>query len=262
MDSFPNIATLSSSAVTEALKKPLPTLAAVGTLSLLGWRTLALRSNYLQWKAMGPGGMPYNPFGWALAYLVDLALGQDAHRLDCYDKALDALTGEEKALAQRRFLDHLPPRRGPPARALPFAIPQRQKAAWTELEMVKAQTQLSDTIAAANRSIVTVAQSKMEPQGNALWLADGLAPPAIAAKNRGEICHIHESDGSYHVTLSYADAREVIEKGWGERHRVAGTYLNLGYTFVYAPRDEDEVEVMGKVFRAGIAFMTGGKEVA
>ena len=64
------------------------------------------------------------------------------------------------------------------------------------------------------------------------------------------------------MTLSCADAKEVISKGWGERHRLAGTYLNLGYTFVYAPRDLEEVEIMGKVFKAGIAFMSGGKEVA
>ena len=47
----------------------------------------------------------------------------------------------------------------------------------------------------------------------------------------------------------------------GERHRLAGTYLNLGYTFLYAPRDLEEVDIMGKVFKAGIAFMSGGKEV-
>lgn len=65
-----------------------------------------------------------------------------------------------------------------------------------------------------------------------------------------------------HDTLSCGDANEVISKGWDERHRLAGTYLNLGYTFIYAPRDVEEVEIMGKVFRAGIAFMSGGQEVA
>lgn len=86
--------------------------------------------------------------------------------------------------------------------------------------------------------------------------------PAIASKTAGEICHIHDSDGSMHVTLSNADGREVLMKGWGERHRLSGMYLHLGYTMIYAPRSEEEVQIMGKLFKAGIAFMTGGKEVA
>ncbi len=87
-------------------------------------------------------------------------------------------------------------------------------------------------------------------------------PPALAVKNKSEICHIHHTEGSSHVTLSCADQREVISKGWGERHSMSGTFLNLGYTFLYAPRDEEEVELMGTIFKAGISFMTGGKEVA
>lgn len=89
-----------------------------------------------------------------------------------------------------------------------------------------------------------------------------ITSPSIAQKTKSELCHIHPSDGSSHVTLSFADAKEVLSKGWGERHRAAGSkFLQLGYTFLYAPRDDEEVEVMGRIFRAGIAFMTGGKEV-
>ena len=95
-----------------------------------------------------------------------------------------------------------------------------------------------------------------------MQLPPSIPTPVIAVKSRGEICHIHGSDGSCHVSLSYADAKEVISKGWGERHRLSGTYVNLGYTFMYVPRDEEEVEIMGQIFKAGIGFMTGGKEVS
>jgi hypothetical protein len=117
------------------------------------------------------------------------------------------------------------------------------------------------SIAKANNNLVIVGKSRLEPYDVGIQLPEDFKTPEVAGKNRNEICHIHGIEGSYHVTLSCADA-EVISKGWGERHRLARTYLNLGYTFVYAPRDLEEVEIMGKVFRAGIAFMSGGKDVA
>ena len=63
------------------------------------------------------------------------------------------------------------------------------------------------------------------------------------------------------MTLSLADAKEVIEKGWAQRHGLSGRLLPWGYVMVYAPRDEEEVEVLGRIFRAGIAFVSGGREV-
>lgn len=119
-----------------------------------------------------------------------------------------------------------------------------------------------EEIAAANSDIVIVRQSGLEKMGQAIFLSDGLQAPTAASKTGGEICHIHDSDGSLHVSLSNADGKEVLSKGWGERHRLSGKYMHLGYTMMYAPRDQEEVQIMGLLFKAGIAFMTGGKEVA
>jgi hypothetical protein len=46
----------------------------------------------------------------------------------------------------------------------------------------------------------------------------------------------------------------VIEKGWGERHPLAGVRLNLPdtYLMIYAPRDTSELEVMQQLVRAAI----------
>lgn len=58
------------------------------------------------------------------------------------------------------------------------------------------------------------------------------------------------------MTLSFADAEEVIVKGWGERHRLSGTDLiHLGYTMVYVPRSVAETEVLQRIFQAGVEFM-------
>jgi hypothetical protein len=79
---------------------------------------------------------------------------------------------------------------------------------------------------------------------------------------KGEIGHVHfEAEGSSHVKLSLADAKEVSEKGWGERHGLSGKMLPWGYVMIYAPRDEEEVKIMSKFFRASIAFMSGGGSI-
>ena len=118
--------------------------AAIGITSLAGWMTLVLRSNYLRWKAIGPGGVPCNAYGWALQWLLDLTLGHhDTTYLLYFDLKLARMTGmskEDRALAQHRFLEDLPVRNGPRARAAPFAIPQRQKVAGTGLEMLAVRT--------------------------------------------------------------------------------------------------------------------------
>jgi hypothetical protein len=123
------------------LTEPHKIFAAVIIVSLLGWITLALRSNYLRWKAIGPGGVPRNLYGWALQWLLDLTFGHhDTTFLLYFDLQLARMKGmteEDRALAQRRFLEDLPVRSEPKARAAPFAVPQRQKIAGTGLEMLE-----------------------------------------------------------------------------------------------------------------------------
>ncbi|KAF8859272.1 hypothetical protein BDZ45DRAFT_364267 [Acephala macrosclerotiorum] len=96
-----------------------------------------------------------------------------------------------------------------------------------------------------------------------------------------ELCHAHHADGSMHVVLHPEDVRTVIEQGWGERHPLACTtwiwmtYFKLKYkfitktarppipetlVFVYAPKNEDEINTVLKIVDASIWYFTG-KEV-
>jgi hypothetical protein len=68
--------------------------------------------------------------------------------------------------------------------------------------------------------------SALEKHGTALFLKQSLPLSPLAAPTKREICNIHTSDMSGHVTLSFTDAQEVIDKGWGERHRLSGTDWN------------------------------------
>jgi hypothetical protein len=79
----------------------------------------------------------------------------------------------------------------------------------------------------------------------------GGPPEAFQAER--EFAHLHpEDDGSLHMTLPPDVAREAYRKGWGEPHPVSGTPL------VFAPGDEDELEVVLRLLRASYEFAVGG----
>jgi hypothetical protein len=76
-------------------------------------------------------------------------------------------------------------------------------------------------------------------------------PPEAFQADR-EFAHLHpEDDGSLHMTLPAAVAAEAYAKGWGEPHPFSGTPL------IFAPRDDDELEVVLRLLRASHAFATG-----
>ena len=75
-----------------------------------------------------------------------------------------------------------------------------------------------------------------------------------------EFAHIHPQDsggGSLHVRLTADHAAAVVEEGWGEYHPFAidGTIPNL--VMVYAPRDDEDLEVVMTIVGAAVAYATG-----
>jgi len=66
-----------------------------------------------------------------------------------------------------------------------------------------------------------------------------------------------------HMTLHPADARVVLEAGWGERHPLARggwfeKFVPEGFVMVYAPRGEEDVEVLVRIVEAGAWFVDQG----
>lgn len=85
---------------------------------------------------------------------------------------------------------------------------------------------------------------------------------ALTRTCRGEVCHIHASDGSLHLTLYPGDAKAVIERGWGERHPLARggwfrRFVPRGFVMIYAPRDEAEMEVVERIVKASVWWVSG-----
>ena len=74
---------------------------------------------------------------------------------------------------------------------------------------------------------------------------------------------MHNAEGSVHTVLSAADAKQVIEKSWGERHGLSGKYgFPIGYTMVYAARTIEEVKVIMKIAKAAARYGLDGGVLA
>lgn len=97
------------------------------------------------------------------------------------------------------------------------------------------------------------------PGARALWLADGAAGPPEAFMVESEFAHLHPApDQSLHMMLPPQLAIEAIEAGWAEQHPVARRGLiPANAVMVYAPRDDDEREVVEGLVRASHAFARG-----
>jgi hypothetical protein len=94
------------------------------------------------------------------------------------------------------------------------------------------------------------------PTSRALWLDENIAAPTSAfmpPPGSREFAHLHE-DGSLHLVMAEADEREVIEKDWGLHH----PWKNRGVNeiLVYAPRNNEEIELLKPVIEASYRFAT------
>jgi hypothetical protein len=71
-----------------------------------------------------------------------------------------------------------------------------------------------------------------------------------------ELAHVHPADNSLHVYVSPLDAKTVMKRGWGQRFPV--TWLAPpSWIMVYAPRNEEEVEIVREIVRAAVCFAVG-----
>jgi len=98
------------------------------------------------------------------------------------------------------------------------------------------------------------------PTSTAMWLdenenvghIDAFMPPSGGR----EFTHIH-LDGSFHTVVSTDVENEIITKKWGVRHM----YYDQGVkeVLVYAPRNEDEIEITKTIVIKSYEYATGKK---
>ncbi|TDL33432.1 luciferase family protein [Arthrobacter nitrophenolicus] len=136
-----------------------------------------------------------------------------------------------------------------------WSIPQEQRSDNSPRHV---REQLLNRITAlpgvsARQSAISVpgASGFMVERGSKAPLDAFLVPQA------GEFAHLHpEYDGSLHVALPPALARDAIAKGWGVAHPLAGIRLARGMVMIYGPRNDTELDTVSGILQTSHAYAT------
>lgn len=220
-------------------------------------------ASYRGYLALGRGGMPYNVFGWALQGLLQLLAKGDTR-----DPSLFSNPRNRKATEPhggKTFFDTPIPERAGDCPDVPgYVAPQRQTSqqpADGEV-MSKRMRAYLDGVVIVNTGVLMSKSSGLEGVGTPAVFLDvssgATEMPGFIRGIKGETAHVHPECSS-HITLSMADAEEVVRKGWGERHRLSGVWpMPWSYVLIYAPRDDDELEVWETIMKAGLRFVCTG----
>ncbi|OJI99477.1 hypothetical protein ASPVEDRAFT_123327 [Aspergillus versicolor CBS 583.65] len=223
--------------------------------------------DYQSWLLLGPGGPPYNVFGWLLVKLLFDPLRREPFGTVLYDGKIES--GEQAA-----FLSSLPHRKGQRPTMGEFTVPQRQISQRPSAEVRDKLMAAYGAFLERNAHIVDRVPSILERHTDAAHVCGHVPLTSVARQMKREICHVHgTSDYSLHVTLAPADCKRVIESGWGQRFPLAGSSVFRNVTFgrvstipteyvlIYAPRDEEEIEVVIGILKAGVQYVTGLSDV-
>ncbi|KAF9768481.1 hypothetical protein IL306_014240 [Fusarium sp. DS 682] len=213
--------------------------------------------DYHGYLALGPGGLPHNLIGW-IGQILLKPLKKEPFHTSCYDEKACEKAGPNGHVAFLSEKD-VPVREAPRPTIGKWTAPVRQLTDMAKQPLIDRYQSFLSSLASESPSKLKIATSLAERRGPALFVASDKPSHPIAKRTGGEIGHMHGSDGSMHVNLAPKDAKLILEKGWGQRHPLSGTVLYLGNVMVYAPRNEDELEVVKKITRAGVKFMLGEK---
>lgn len=238
-----------------------PILSATGTLALAF--ALVSYHDYRSYVALGPHGLPDTFWGWYRQLQMTQISRKDTTVPAPYDLALVAGPHDTTSFLPRSQTKGLSWRPGNKAPQVPgFVAPQRQTTQQATAAMKKTMYEYFDSLAAVNSGVIQIQTSVLEGPVPAMARkgfgdkAENEQPKVLQA-TRGEMSHIHPPDGSTHLILSLVDQKRVLELGWGRRHRLSGGgRLPWNYTFVYAPRDEEEMAAWKTIVNAAVRFCT------
>lgn len=213
--------------------------------------------SYRGWLELGPGGPPYNFFG----YLFQ-AIAQPFARRDTTDSrplADPKVAPFYEPHGKTSYLSDIPARNGDRPVVPSYVAPQRQMSERSQASRVERMQAHLAQLAKEQPARITLKNSGLEAADQmAIWVQDSMERPAYLAKStKGEIAHVHP-EGSSHMVLSLADAETAISKGWAEKHMLSGVLgiLPHSYVIIYAPRSDEEFAVWKQLVAASINFNT------
>ena len=205
--------------------------------------------DYKAYLSLGPGGTPATPLGYLKIKLLSLI---------CLRDPLHPLPIPPHFRPQKGYFndDTLPARKG--ERPLVQGVaPQRQQTQKSNVTIYKTLVTNLRSLAEDPRNRLLERTSCFEKNSSGLFTSI-----PITRTCGGEICHAHPSDGSMHLTLHPSDAKLMLENGWGERHPLARggwcrRFVPKEFVLIYAPRDEQEVDIVMKIVAASIWWVSG-----
>lgn len=148
------------------------------------------------------------------------------------------------------------PRRAGERPEVTWSIPQSQQ---TQNAPTDLQEQLFIRLSALPQ--VSSGPSRISvPGARGLTLPEGTGPDeAYLVPEVREFAHLHPAhDGSLHLALPTNQAADVVAKGWGTPHPWAGSRLTPGFTMVFGPRDEVELDIVTAIVAASHAYASSG----
>ncbi|MDO1451339.1 DUF5519 family protein [Rhodocytophaga aerolata] len=208
---------------------------------------------FQNWVALGVGGLPHTLEGFRTLQSLNKKLKDPldiSHLASKMGKPGDVQT-----------LKNLPNRSGKRPTIAPFAIPHRQTDQHNSDLIRQQQKTIFEQIVAQNKGLVRFQRSFFEKHNEAVFVNDSTkGNQRVVPTTHGEVGHMHPSDGSMHFSLSPSDTKEVLAKGWGELHGLAGqeykenAVLPATYMMVYSPRTKDELAVVKQILQAAIRY--------
>jgi hypothetical protein len=217
---------------------------ALAPLALLIW------NDYQNFINLGPGGTPATIQGYIRISWLRLWTLRDPLSPPLPDANGFPKTGILAA-------EPLPFRSGPRPVVAGIA-PQRQVDQHGCDDIYRRLRRSIKGLCAANPKKLGTARSCFEKKGLALF---ALHP--VNKTCQGEVCHVHDTDHSLHLSLHPDDIKELLEKGWGQRHPLAwkGWWgsMPVPETFVmlYSPRNEHELRIVCRIIEAAAWYVMG-----
>jgi hypothetical protein len=215
-------------------------------MGLVGWSGWVMY-DYRQWKALGKGGIPYNLKGWWIV--------QGFKRLAREPFTTDMYLARRDDPEEMSRLEQLPYRQGERPKLGKHPVPHRQITQLPDGALKEQTRQLFDAFVQTHGNDVHYANSFYERHNAAVIVNDLAHAHRIVKSTSGEAAHWHPMDGSMHMIFSANDAKQIIDKGWGERHGLAGVpqhNLPDTYLLIYAPRNAQEMAVVQRLLYAAV----------
>ncbi|KAG8625764.1 hypothetical protein KVT40_006165 [Elsinoe batatas] len=220
-----------------------------GLLVAVVWLTYL---DYHAFLALGPGGTPSTVAGYTKLKLLSLFQLRDPLQAPRIPTSLP----DQSGFLSNRTLPH----RVGPRPTISGLAPQRQVDSFATAKSYEQLTAAIEELAKVATGL-EITLSPFEKHSDALVATK----PIHNRKRGGEVCHVHPSDGSLHLTLHPADVALCIERGWGQRHPLSRggwmrRFVPETFVMVYAPRTSLEVQTVMDIVKAGV-WWVGGENI-